>query len=82
MPFVEKEILQFHSTRLTPKKAKKNIFIPPKEKSNPKNISKQKEWNNLNLNNKLQNNEYFFSKIISNKFKLNHHNSYSQKNMD
>ena len=79
MPFVEKEILQFHSTRLTPKKAKKNIFIPPKEKSNPKNISKQKEWNNLNLNNKLQNNEYFFSKILSNKFKLNHHNSYSQK---
>ena len=52
MPFVEKEILQFHSTRLTPKKAKKNIFIPPKEKSNPKNISKQKEWNNLNLKTK------------------------------
>ena len=71
MPFVEKEFLQFHSTRLTPKKTKKNLFIPPKQKSKPENISKQKEINNLNLSNKLQNNEYFFSKIILNKFKLN-----------
>ena len=43
MPFVEKEILQFYSTRLTPKKAKKIYLFLQNKNQNLKTFQNKKK---------------------------------------